>query len=62
MSRKEFHCIHCGESFNLYPADQNDYEEGYYDHTPNTCDECCDMMNHPFPDISDLHSDADPGL
>lgn len=62
MSKGHFRCCHCGNRFNLSPADQNDYEEGYYDHTPDTCDECCDMINHPCHDISELHSDADPGL
>jgi NAD-dependent SIR2 family protein deacetylase len=62
MSRKEFTCIHCGEKFNLNPADQEDYNEGFFDHTPNTCDDCMEMMNFPGHDISDLHSDADPGL
>jgi hypothetical protein len=59
---KRFRCIHCGDYFDLSPADQNDYEEGYYDHIPDTCDECMEMINHSYPDISDLHSDADPGL
>jgi hypothetical protein len=62
MSRKEFTCRHCGEGFNLSPANQNDYEEGYYNHTPDTCDDCCDMINHPYHDISETRSDADPGL
>jgi len=61
MNRK-YKCIHCGDYFNLSPSNQEDMDEGYYDHTPDTCDECMDMINHPCHDISELHSDSDPGL
>lgn len=38
------------------------YEEGYYMYEPDTCDDCARMINGYIPDISELHSDADPGL
>lgn len=61
MSQKgQFRCIHCGDRFDLFGSEKEDYENGYYDHTPDTCDDCCDMMNHPPHDLE--HSDADPGL
>jgi hypothetical protein len=37
--------------------------EGYISSaTVNTCDECWEMIFNPPVDISDMYSDADPGL
>jgi flagellar basal body rod protein FlgC len=56
-------CKHCGEFF--YPSDESVdlISEGYISSdNVNICDECWDMINHPQDDISDMFSDADPGL
>ena len=59
---QKFKCIYCGDSFQLSPQDQEDYENGYIDSTPDTCIDCLGMLNAP-PDFSyEQHSDADPGL
>lgn len=61
MSKQgRYRCIHCGDFFDLSPADQEDMDEGFYNHTPDCCDECYDMMNHPVHEP--CPSDADPGL
>jgi hypothetical protein len=62
MSRGQFKCKHCGDRFNLSPDDQELYNEGWFDHEPDICEECADMLNHPSFDSAIDHSDADPGL
>jgi hypothetical protein len=57
-----YRCIHCGDRFDLSAADQEDMDEGFYETQPDCCDDCLDMFNHPCHDISELYSDADPGL
>jgi hypothetical protein len=57
-------CIHCGEYF--FP-DEETLElisDGFISSsTVNTCDECWEMLNHSnSDDLSDMISDADPGL
>ena len=56
-------CKHCGEYF--YPDDETQellfswYIEYY---SVNTCDYCWDLIEHLQDDVSEIHSDADPGL
>jgi hypothetical protein len=61
MNNGKYRCVHCGEYF-----DDPEYEEiadcGFFAPPPDTCEECCDMINHPPHDINELHSDSDPGL
>jgi hypothetical protein len=55
-------CKVCGEYF--FPDDETLalMSDGYLiAGDVNTCDECWDMLNRP-PDLSDMISDADPGL
>ena len=62
MSGKgRFRCIHCGDYFTPDKGTVDDYEEGYTE-MPDTCEECCHMINFPSNDIGEMHSDADPGL
>jgi hypothetical protein len=51
----KYRCVHCGDRFDIESE-----EEEYLEYTPDTCQECCDMINHPPYDIE--YSDADPGL
>jgi hypothetical protein len=59
----EIRCRHCGEYF--CPSDEcvDLISEGYLSpDSVNICDNCWDMIEH-FPDgLSELYSDADPGL
>lgn len=59
MSKRKFRCIHCGDRFELDEADNETFEEGYFDHEPDCCYECADNLNHP---TFDDYSDADVGL
>jgi hypothetical protein len=56
-------CIHCGEYF--FP-DEETLElmtEGHISTSDvNTCDECWQILNQPPDDLSEMYSDADPGL
>ena len=56
-------CKHCGEYF--FP-DEETLElmtKGYISSVAvNTCDECWEIMSNPPDDISEMYSDADPGL
>lgn len=45
MSKQTFHCIHCGDNFELTDEEQEVYEEGWYDTEPNCCDNC---LNNDF--------------
>ena len=56
-------CKHCGEYF-CPNADTVDLmSEGYiFPFDVNICDDCWDMIEHLQDDISEMHSDADPGL
>ena len=60
MQKRKFRCKHCGDSFILSQEDQEMYDEGYMNGSPDECYDCVDMINHPQPDES--YSDADPGL
>ena len=62
MSKGRYRCIHCGDRFDLSPAEQEDRDEGYCDNEPDTCDDCMYNINHPSHDIMDLHSDAEGNL
>lgn len=56
-------CNHCGEFF--YPSDESVdlISEGYISSdSVNICDNCWDMLEYFQDDISDMYSDADPGL
>jgi hypothetical protein len=57
-------CKVCGEYF--FPDDETLalMSDGYITSVDiNTCDDCWDMLNHPCnDDLSDMISDADPGL
>lgn len=60
MSKQgRYRCCHCGSYFN-----DAEYEEildaGWDCPQPDTCEDCCDTLNHP--DHSLYPSDADPGL
>jgi hypothetical protein len=56
-------CKHCGEFF--CPSDESVelISEGYisYDNV-NICDDCWDMLEYLKDDLSEMYSDADPGL
>jgi len=61
MSKQgQFRCKHCGCYFDLDADEQEIFIEGYFDHLPDTCEDCCDMINHPPHEIE--FSDADVGL
>ena len=56
-------CKHCGEFF--CPSDESlDLISGGFLSTDsvNICDDCWDMIEHLQDDISEMYSDADPGL
>jgi hypothetical protein len=56
-------CKHCGEFF--CPSDESVdlISEGYLStDNVNICDDCWDMIEHLQDDMSEMHSDADPGL
>lgn len=56
-------CRHCGEFF--CPSDESVdlISEGYISSdSVNICDDCWDMLEHMQDDMSDMYSDADPGL
>jgi hypothetical protein len=56
-------CRHCGEYF--CPSDEcvDLIAEGYiFSDSVNICDDCWDLIEHPPDDISELYSDAYPGL
>ena len=56
-------CRHCGEFF--CPSDDavDLISEGYISSdNVNICDDCWDLIEHLQDDISEMHSDADPGL
>ena len=56
-------CKLCGDYF--FPDEKTLalMSDGYLLSTDvNTCDDCWDMLNHPYDDLSDMISDADPGL
>ena len=56
-------CKHCGEFF--CPSDESVelMSEGYISpDNVNICDDCWDMIEHLEDDISEMPSDADPGL
>ena len=56
-------CKHCGEFF--CPSDESVdlISEGYISSdSVNICDDCWDMIEHLQDDLSDMISDADPGL
>lgn len=58
---RKYRCIHCGNYF-----ESREYEDiadcGFFVTQPDTCPDCIDLINNPGCDISDLHSDSDPGL
>lgn len=56
---KRYRCIHCGTYFND-PEYEEIIDAGWDSSQPDTCEDCCNMINHP--DHSIEHSDADPGL
>lgn len=56
-------CKHCGEFF--YPSDESLdlISEGYISSdSVNICDDCWDMLEYLQDDMSEMISDADPGL
>ena len=56
-------CRHCGELF--CPSDESVdlISEGYISSdNVNICDDCWDMLEHIQDDMSEMYSDADPGL
>ena len=56
-------CKHCGEFF--CPSDESLdlISEGYISpDSVNICDDCWDMIEHLHDDISEMYSDAEPGL
>jgi hypothetical protein len=59
----EIRCKVCGDYF--FPDDETlafMSDEYLSSGDINTCDECRDMLNHQYDDLSDMISDADPGL
>jgi hypothetical protein len=58
---KKYRCIHCGSYFED-PEYEITSDCGFFIPQPDICNDCCDMLNHQSHDISELHSDADPGL
>ena len=57
-------CKVCGEYFNLDAETLALMSDGYLTRGDvNTCDDCWEMLNHSnMDDLSDMISDADPGL
>jgi hypothetical protein len=56
-------CKICGEYFNPDDETLALMADGYILTSDiNTCDECWEMLNHQIDDLSDMISDADPGL
>lgn len=56
-------CKHCGEYFCPCDDTLDLIAEGYLDSSSiTTCDDCWDLIEHPVFDMSDMFSDADPGL
>jgi hypothetical protein len=57
-------CKVCGEYFFSDDETLALISDGYISSSDvNTCDDCWEMLNHPFNEIlSDMISDADPGL
>jgi hypothetical protein len=56
-------CIHCGEYF--CPSDESvDLISEVYisSNNVNICDDCWDMIEHLQDDMTEMYSDADPGL
>jgi len=56
-------CKHCGEHF--CPSDESVdlISEGYISaDNVNICDDCWDMLEHVYDDLSEMHSDADMGI
>jgi hypothetical protein len=56
-------CKHCGEFF--CPSDESVdlISEGYISSdSVNICDDCWDMLERFQDDLSEMHSDADPGM
>jgi hypothetical protein len=63
VKASKIRCIHYGEYF--FPDEESValMSDGYLSAGDiNTCDECWDMLNHQYDDLSDMISDADPGL
>ena len=63
MTAMKIRCKVCGEYF--YPDEETLalMSDGYLSTVDiNTCDDCWDMLNQPPDDLSDMISDADPGL
>ena len=55
-----FRCTSCGDRFDLKDKDELElFEEGHYDHEPDTCDLCIGLT---YDTYIDSYSDADPGL
>ncbi len=54
-----FRCTNCGDRFDIDKDEMELFEEGYYDHEPDTCDFC---LGNTYDTYVDSCSDADPGL
>jgi hypothetical protein len=61
-SKGQFRCIHCGDRFDDKESAELVSEGELAPWEVDTCPDCCDMINHPSHDISEMHSDADSGL
>ena len=56
-------CRFCGEYFCPCAETMDLIAEGFIlASSVNVCDECFEMIEHPVFDMSDMFSDADPGL
>ena len=56
-------CRHCGEFFSPSDDAVDLISEGYISSdNVNICDDCWDLIEHLQDDISEMLSDADPGL
>ncbi len=56
-----FRCTTCGDYFNLSKEETEDYENGYFQNQPDTCDDCSGCSFDGYEIYQDF-SDADPGL
>lgn len=59
MINGRFHCIHCGDNFDLSPEEMETFEEGFHIGNPDCCDNCMDNFSY---QEYDTYSDTDSGL
>jgi hypothetical protein len=63
MIALKIRCKVCGDLFSPNDETFELMSDGYISSIDiNTCDECWDIINHQYEDLSDIISDADSGL